>query len=77
MQAPNLEHSTDGVNFTIVGPMTRVANGWQITAPYNVHGSLFYLRASGTTSNGASNGSPGRVASDVFVSDTIFKSGFE
>ncbi|MEO7065146.1 MAG: hypothetical protein ABI082_15395, partial [Dokdonella sp.] len=77
VQAPNLGHSTDGVNFTIVGPMTRIANGWQVTAPYNVHGSLFYLRASGTTSNGAGNGSPGQIASDVFFSDTIFKSGFE
>lgn len=77
VQAPNLEHSTDGVNFMIVGPMARIANGWQVTAPYNVHGALFYLRASGTNSNGAGNGSPGQTASDVFFSDTIFKSGFE
>ncbi len=77
VQAPNLEHSSDGVHFSIVGPMTRVANGWQASAPYNVHGALFYLRASGTTSNGAGNGSPGQAASDVWPSDTIFRSGFE
>jgi uncharacterized delta-60 repeat protein len=76
-QPPTLMHSTDGVNFTAAGPMTRVANGWQATAPFNVHGTPFYLRATGTTSSGAQNGSTGRVASDIWFSDTIFADGFE
>lgn len=76
-RAPILTHSTDGVNFTAVGPMTRVSNGWQATASYNVHGTLFYLQAAGTTSGGAENGSSGKVASEVYTNDTIFKWGFE
>lgn len=76
-QPPTLVHSTDGVNFGVVGPMTRIATGWQATAPYNVHGALFYLQAIGATSGGAQNGSSGQVASGVYFSDTIFADGFE
>lgn len=76
-QPPTLLHSTNGVSFTAVGPMTRISNGWQLTAPYNVHGALFYLQAVGTTSGGAQTGSSGRVASNIYFSDTIFKDGFE
>ena len=76
-QPPTLLHSSDGVNFTAVGPMTRIANGWQMTAPFNVHGTPFYLQALGTTSSGAQNGSAGQVASDLWFSDTIFADGFE
>jgi uncharacterized delta-60 repeat protein len=76
-QPPTLMYSSDGVNFNAVGPMTRISNGWQATAPYNVHGALFYLRANGATSGGAQNGSQGLVASDVYFSDTIFEDGFE
>ncbi|MEO7325913.1 MAG: hypothetical protein ABIW82_13900 [Dokdonella sp.] len=76
-QAPTLMHSTDGVNFTAVGPMARVSNGWQATAPYNVHGALFYLRVAGATSGGAQNGSSGQVNSNLYFSDTIFENGFE
>jgi hypothetical protein len=76
-QPPVLMHSTDGVNFTAVGPMARVANGWQTTAPYNVHGAPFHLQALGTTSGGAQNGSSGQVASGIWFSDTIFADGFD
>ncbi|MGA8277515.1 MAG: delta-60 repeat domain-containing protein [Rhodanobacteraceae bacterium] len=76
-QPPVLEHSTDGVNFTAFGPMVRVANGWQVTAPYNVHGALFYLQAIGTTASGAEDGSVGRVASGTYTNDTIFHGDFE
>ncbi|MGA9421325.1 MAG: hypothetical protein WBW61_03120, partial [Rhodanobacteraceae bacterium] len=76
-QPPVLGHSTDGVNFTAFGPMARVANGWQVTAPYNVHGALFYLRAIGTTRGGAENGSVGQVASELYANDTIFHGDFE
>ena len=76
-QPPTLMHSTDGVNFSAVGPMTHIATGWQVTAPYNVHGALFYLQAIGTVSGGAQTGSRGQVASDVYFSDTIFADGFE
>jgi hypothetical protein len=76
-QAPLLQHSTDGVNFTTVGAMTRVVNGWRASANYDVHGTRFYLRALGTTSNGANNSSAGQVASEVYSSDTIFAWGFE
>ncbi len=76
-QPPTLMYSTDGVNFSAVGPMTHIANGWEATAPYNVHGALFYLQANGATSGGAQNGSPGLIASDVYFSDTIFADGFE
>ena len=76
-QAPTLMHSNDGVNYTAVAPMTRIANGWQITAAYNVAGAPFYLQAVGNTSNGAGSASPGRTASPVYVSDRIFADGFE
>jgi uncharacterized delta-60 repeat protein len=76
-QPPTLLHSTDGVDFAAVGTMTRVAGGWQITAPYNVAGTPFYLRADGYVSSGAGNGSSGRVQSPVYVSDRIFADGFE
>ena len=74
---PTLMHSTDGVHFSAVGAMTRTANGWQETAPYNVNGTPFYLRATGFTSSGAGNGSSGSVNSPVYVSDRIFANGFE
>ena len=74
--APILQYSGDGVSYTNVGPMTRVANGWQVGAPYNLAGAPFYLRALGFSSTGAGNGSIGRVTSAVF-SDRIFADGFE
>lgn len=76
-QPPTLMHSTDGVHFSAVGPMPRIANGWQASAPYTVHGTPFYLQASGATSGGQTNGSSGRVGSAIWFSDTIFKDGFE
>ena len=74
--APVLQHSSDGVNYTDVGPMTRVANGWQLSAPYDLSGAPFYLRAQSYSGTGAGNGSIGRVTSTVF-SDRIFADGFE
>jgi len=76
-QTPLLMHSSDGVNYTAVGAMTRIVNGWQTTANYNVAGTPFYLQAVATTSNGAGNGSSGRVASPVYVSDRVFADGFQ
>ena len=76
-QPPTLMHSSDGATYNAVGPMTRIANGWQATANYNVSGTPFYLQAVGTASNGAGNGSSGRVASPVYFSDRIFADGFE
>jgi beta-propeller uncharacterized protein DUF5122 len=75
--APTLLHSTDGVTFSAVGAMTRVANGWHASADFDVHGARFYLEAVGTTANGAADASPGQVASAVYSSDTIFADGFE
>lgn len=74
---PVLMHSSDGVNFTAVASMTRVTNGWQATANYNVNGTPFYLRADGFASSGAGNGSLSRVDSPTYVSDRIFADGFE
>ncbi|MBS0569195.1 MAG: delta-60 repeat domain-containing protein [Proteobacteria bacterium] len=74
---PVLLYSTDGVNYATVGTMTRIANGWQYTAPYNVAGAPFYLQATAITSGGANNGSPGRINSPIYVSDRIFANGFE
>lgn len=76
-QPPTLLYSTDGVAYTAVGRMARIANGWQATASYNVHGTPFYLKAVGMISNGTSNGSSGRVASPIYFSDQIFADGFE
>jgi len=75
--APTLLHSSDGATFTTVGSMTRIANGWQLTAPYNVAGTPFYLKATAYTSEGAGNGSLGRIDSPLYVSDRIFADGFE
>jgi uncharacterized delta-60 repeat protein len=74
---PTLMHSSDGVAYTVVGPMARVATGWQVTASYNVNGAPFYLKAVGVSSSGAANGSSGRVISPVYVSDRIFADGFD
>ncbi|MEO6297599.1 MAG: hypothetical protein ABIO74_10885 [Dokdonella sp.] len=74
---PNLLHSSDGLAYTVVGPMTRIATGWQATANYNVNGAPFYLKATGMTSTGAANGSSGWIASPVYVSDRIFANGFD
>ncbi|HEV7489657.1 MAG TPA: delta-60 repeat domain-containing protein [Rhodanobacteraceae bacterium] len=76
-QVPLLWHSSDGMNFSVVGPMTRIANGWQASASYDVHGAPFYLKAIGTTSAGSGNGAPGQVASAIYSNDTIFGWGFE
>ena len=76
-QRPVLMHSTNGITYTSVGTMTRISTGWQLTAPYNVAGTPFYLRADAYTSSGEGNGSAGRIASPVYVSDRIFANGFE
>jgi hypothetical protein len=76
-QPPLLLQSNDGTTFSAIGPMTRIADGWQASANHDVHGARFYLQALGTTSNGGGNGSPGQVASEVYSNDTIFGWGFE
>jgi uncharacterized delta-60 repeat protein len=76
-QAPVLMHSNDGVAYAQVGPMARIANGWQSIANYNVNGAPFYLQAVAATATGTGNGSLGRIASPVYVSDRIFADGFE
>jgi uncharacterized delta-60 repeat protein len=76
-QPPTLMHSSDGVTYAAVGPMVRIANGWQVSASYNVNGTPFYLQAVGLSSSGAGNGSSGHVVSSVYVSDQIFADGFE
>jgi len=75
--APTLLHSSDGVTFSAVGPMTRVADGWRASAPFDVRGARFYLQAAGMTGDGAQDGSPGQAASAIYSSDTIFADGFE
>lgn len=76
-QAPVLQDSTDGVTFSTAATMTRVANGWHATVNHDVHGPLFYLRALGTTAQGAGNAARGRVASETYTNDTIFHGDFE
>jgi uncharacterized delta-60 repeat protein len=75
--APTLLHSSDGVTFSAVGAMTRVANGWQASANDDAHGARFYLEAMGTTGNGAGDAAPGEVTSAIYSNDTIFAGGFE
>ena len=70
-------YSNDGVAYTAVGQMARIASGWQATANHDVHGAAFYLQAIGIVSNGTGNGSSGRIASPVYFSDRIFADGFE
>lgn len=74
---PTLEHSSDGVNYTTVVTMSRIATGWRATAPYNINGTPFYLRAKGFGSAGADNGSIAGVDSPIYVSDRLFENGFE
>lgn len=76
-QPPTLMHSTDGAIYTLVGPMARIANGWQASANFDVHGTPFFLKAIGSIEVGSGNGSPGRVDSPVYVSDRIFANGFD
>ena len=76
-QPPILMHSSNGTTYTSAGTMNRISTGWQFTAPYNVAGTPFYLRADAYTSSGAGNGSAGRISSPVYVSDRIFANGFE
>ena len=76
-QAPLLQRSGDGTNFATVATMTRIAGGWRATASGDVHGTPFYLRALGTTADGAGDGSRGQVASPLWFSDTIFADGFD
>jgi len=76
-QAPLLQRSSDGTTFTTVATMARVAGGWHATASGDVHGTPFYLRALGTTADGAGDGSRGQVASPLWFSDTIFADGFD
>jgi uncharacterized delta-60 repeat protein len=76
-QPPVLQYSTDAVHYTDVGAMTRVTGGWSGTAPHDVHGSVFWLRALGTYSSGAGNGSRSQVASPAWLSDTVFADGFD
>jgi uncharacterized delta-60 repeat protein len=74
---PVLLHSTDGLTFTSIGTMSRIANGWQETVSYSFNGAPFYLQATGFTSSGAGNGSPGQLYSPVYSNDRIFANGFE
>jgi len=74
---PTLLYSSDGVSFSAAGPMTRVANGWRASAPYDAHGARFYLEALGATADGSDDGSPGTIASPIYSNDTIFADGFE
>ena len=74
---PTLLHSSDGATFSAVGPMTRVPNGWQASAPFDAHGARFYLKAIGATADGTDDASPGALASSVYSNDTIFADGFE
>jgi len=76
-QAPLLQRSSDGTNFTTATTMTRIAGGWKATTSGDVHGTPFYLRALGTTADGAGNASRGQVASPLWFSDTIFADGFD
>jgi uncharacterized delta-60 repeat protein len=74
---PTLLHSSDGMVFTTIGAMTRIATGWQQTVPFSFNGTPFYLQAIAATSGGAGNGSPGDVDSPVYSNDRIFANGFE
>lgn len=74
---PLLLHSADGATFEPAGTMTRVANGWHASAPYDAHGARFYLEALGATTDGNDDASPGTIASAVYSNDTIFADGFE
>lgn len=75
---PILSASADCTTYTAIGPMARVADGWQhdgVTLPFG----WSCLRAQGRTSSGQSNGSQGLVESvrRVWRDDRIFANGFE
>lgn len=77
VQAPLLQRSSDGTNFATVATMMRIAGGWRATTSGDVHGAPFYLRALGTTADGAGNASRGQVVSRLWFSDAIFADGFD
>jgi uncharacterized delta-60 repeat protein len=74
---PTLLHSGDGTTYSAVGAMTRVANGWRASAPYDAHGARFYLKVLGASADGTDDASAGTIASAIWSNDTIFADGFE
>jgi len=74
---PQLLHSGDGVNYSVLGAMTHVAGGWQYTVPQAFAGPAFYVKARGTIAEGAGNGALGRIDSTAWSNDRIFANGFD
>ncbi|MEO8010640.1 MAG: delta-60 repeat domain-containing protein, partial [Dokdonella sp.] len=74
---PTLSFSATGGNYTALGPMTRVAGGWQRSVSVPV-GQFHYLRAEGRTGGGS--GSQGLIRSvrQLWLdSDSVFTDGFD
>lgn len=77
---PTIFYSVDNSNFSLLGTMSRITGGWQLSG---IHmpavGQTFYLRAYGTLSSGFHNGSQGALQTtrQFHVDDRIFADGFE
>ncbi len=55
------EFSTDATNYSLLGRPTRIADGWEFTAPPFPAGTNVYVRARGRTRGGYYNGSRGII----------------
>lgn len=74
---PVLSYSNNGVTYTPLGPMMRIAGGWQRTEVPALQRQTYYLRAEGIVTGGSR--SQGRIESkrQFFIDDTIFRNGFD
>jgi len=78
---PILYYSNYGPSgsYSVLGQMTRIAGGWQLTNVPAPVGRFYYLRVRGRTSGGSHNGSQGVIESvqRVWRDDRIYVDGFD
>jgi uncharacterized delta-60 repeat protein len=78
-QAPTAQISSDGLSFTTLGTMQRIAGGWSLSGISLPVAQNRFVRVSAALAQGQQNGSGGRIESTgvFFVPETIFANGFE
>lgn len=76
---PILAYSSDGITYTDLGPMSRIAGGWQRSGVPAPVAQSYYLRARGRSNAGLGASSQGWIESvrQGWVDDVLFADGFE